>query len=165
MHSKSGQDTRNWPWICMFPDYFSGRIIVALEKLFQFRRCPQQSQKAWYSRSIIIPHFGQTGKAVVPQEQQMQQRSVTGMGSRKDISRQIADGISKSLGVRSNPTQSFSSVKIVGAVLPLTMSPKYLELSSHRSEAASQLSLRESHNLRTEVDKLSKNILIALFLS
>ncbi len=75
------------------------------------------------------------------------------------------EGISKSFGVRSKPTQSFSKLKIVGAVLPLAMSPKYLELRSHRSEAASQLSLRELHNLRMEVDKLTKNILIALFLS
>lgn len=56
---------------------------------------------------------------------------------RKDISPPIGEGTSRSLGVRSKPTQSFSKVRIVGAVLPRAMSPKYLELRPHRSEAAS----------------------------
>lgn len=56
---------------------------------------------------------------------------------RKDISRPIGEGTSRSLGVSSKPTQSFSKVRIVGAVLPRAMSPKYLELRPHRSEAAS----------------------------
>ena len=49
----------------------------------------------------------------------------------------VPRGSDRSFGVRSKPTQSFSKVRIVGAVLPLAMSPKYLELRSHRSEAAS----------------------------
>lgn len=66
-----------------------------------------------------------------------QRMCVTGIGSRKAISLQTSEGINRSFGVRANPTQSFSKVRIVGAVLPLAMSPKYLELRSHRSEAAS----------------------------
>lgn len=62
---------------------------------------------------------------------------VTNIGSLNEPSVRIEGLRSKSFGVQQMPRHSFSSVVIVGAVLHLTISPKYLELMLQSSDADS----------------------------